>query len=420
MAPFFLYLLIVLCLGLILRVIISPKLIFEYPYFIGGMFLIFLVPQAIILYNNYFRIPKGALESTLLMSFLCLLMVVLGYFFAPLIPFAKKLDVELDDKRLRQVGLFFTAVGYAFNILIWKYYASYEDAGLEVSTQPSGIITIYFLFYSIINLAFPIFFYLAISKPNVFNIVMTVVAAFPTLYAIIVSGRREPTALFVLLIAFILYRKKAIVPPRFAIVGMILFAMFFIPATSDYRTMSDKLGPAKAIQSLDLKKSFVNHYTEGFGFLELNVAAHIVDSYSFTGNYEYGAGYWNLLVFRYVPAQFLGKEFKQSLMLGKNKSNIEFRNGYMQPKGITPTGIGDSFMQLGFLGCMFFFFQGGFFRSLWRSVEASENVLLHIFYIVCVVQAMLSVTHGTTIFVPGILFYFICLLAGAAYAKVKN
>lgn len=419
MASFFLYLFITFCLGLFIKIIINPRLVFEYPFFVGGMFLIFLAPQAIILYNNYHFLPAGVLQPLLLMCLLCLLMAVIGYYFAPSISFGGKLEVELDYSRLQRIGVAFTILGYVFNILIWKYYAAYDEAGIEASTQPTGIVTIYFLFSTIINLAFPIFLYLAITAPNYFNIIMTLMAALPTLNSIISGGRREPTALFLLSIAFILFYKKLIVPPRSAIIGIFLFAMFFIPATGDYRYLSDKLGPVKAIQSLDLKKSFVEYYNSNVTFKELNVAAHIVDSYLFSGKFNYGSGYWNLIVFRYVPAQFFGTDFKQSLYIGRG-GTIRYRNGYNSPMGITPTGIGDSFIQFGFLGCMFFFFQGGFFRPLWNASLNSKGPLLQIFYIICVVQALLSITHATTTFIPGILFYFACLWLAATYAKVRT
>ena len=151
MASVFLYLLLIISLGLIIKVVVNPRLIFEYPFFIGGMFLIFIVPQAIVLYNNYYHLPTVVLTPLLLMCLLCLLMAILGYYFAPLIFFGHKLRTDLDYSKLQTVGLIFTLVGYVFYFLVRNYYGDAEEAGIEVSNQPSGIITVYFLFSSIIN-----------------------------------------------------------------------------------------------------------------------------------------------------------------------------------------------------------------------------------------------------------------------------
>ncbi len=193
--------------------------------------------------------------------------------------------------------------------------------------------------------------------------------------------------------------------------------MLIIPATADYRTKAKKEGAWAALQSVDLQQSFINYFNEGGTYLELGVAARVIDAYSFTGEFEYGAGYWDQLVFRYVPAQIVGQKTKSVMMLG---GSIPYRNGYTMPLGLTLTGIGDSYAQFGYLGCVFFFRLGGFFRTLWQTSLSTDNLLIRIFYLVCVIQALLSVTHATVNFIPGILFYFILLWLAAVYAKEKN
>ena len=85
MIELFLYLFFILCGGLFLRTVLEPRLIFEYPYFMAGIFIIFLVPQMIILYNQPYLVPNGNLAPIFSMSFLCLGMGALGYYVAPAI-----------------------------------------------------------------------------------------------------------------------------------------------------------------------------------------------------------------------------------------------------------------------------------------------------------------------------------------------
>jgi uncharacterized protein YjeT (DUF2065 family) len=341
-------------------------------------------------------------------------MGALGYYVAPAIKVGNFLNVPLNQNKLKMVGLVYMVLGYLFLYLINRELGAAE----EVSTQLSGSVTIYFLFFNVIYIAFPIFLYFSLRQPNLVNIGLTVISAVPTLQLIIFAGRREPTALFLLSIALTLFYQRGIKPPRFAIVGIIVFAMLIIPAIGDYREKAEE-DPWEALTTLDLQKSFINYFkVEENEVLELAVAAHVLDSYSFHGEYTYGASYWNEMVFRYVPGQLLGTDFKNSLMIGER--DVIYRNGYERPPGLTITGLADSFQQFSYFGFLFFFFLGGFFRHLWKLTITNGNLLVQILYMLCFIQALLSVTHSTVVFFPGIFFSLIALWIAALYAKAET
>jgi len=151
--------------------------------------------------------------------------------------------------------------------------------------------------------------------------------------------------------------------------------------------------------------------------MELTVAAQIIDATSFYGNYDFGADYWNEMVFRYFPAQIFGKEAKASLMIG-SRGIAEFKTDFVALKGLTPTCVGDTFRHFGFLGCLFYFLLGGAFRELWRLSNIS-NLFVKTFYIICMVQALISVSHGTVNFLPSIFHMFVFISIAIAYAKLK-
>ncbi|RPD51609.1 hypothetical protein [Paracnuella aquatica] len=418
MIELFLYFFLILCIVLLVMVIVTPKLILEFPYFLSGIFFVFIVPQAIILYNQPFLVPNGVATTLFAMCFFCLAMGVLGYYFAPKISITQYLDRPLIEKKVFQLGVVYTFIGLMFYILIWRTYGGYKEAGEEAPTQATGAITIYFFISQLAHIAFPIFLYLTLRRPRPLYIIMLCVAAFPFLYMILTAGRREISALFGLSIAMAIYYRYKIVPPRWAVVGMLVFAMLIIPATGDYRSLADKEGPVAALKSLDLQKSFSDYYNKGGKYLELKVAAHIIDSYKFSGNYSYGAGYWDQIVFRYVPAQIVGKEVKEALFF--EKKGLQYRNGYRMPLGLTSTGIGDAYWQFGLLGSIFFFFMGGFFKSIWSFSLQTDNPLIQTFYTLCVVNALISVTHGTINFIPASLFGFMFLFFISRYAAVKD
>ncbi len=414
MSELFLYLFLALCTLLLLKVIAKPELIYEYPYFIGFIFFIFIVPQAFIIYNQPHLVPLTVMTPLFLVCGLCVTMAILGFRFAPSVRISRLLDVSLNTKNLFNIAVVYMMLGYLFFFLIRSHLSEMKTE----MTQWSGVLTIYALLFNFINIAFPLFLYLTLKKYSHRDLLCTLISAIPTLYMIVAAGRRESTALFVLTIALSFFYRYRIAPPKVLIIGAVVFATLIIPATGDYRSVAAEKGPIEAIKSLDLKQSFINYFKTGGALLELGVAARIIDSYLFHGEYTYGAGYWDNMVFRYIPGQIVGKDFKNSLMI--NKGSIKYKNGYRMYTGLTSTGVGDSFVEFGYFGCFFFFFLGGFFRDLWRSSLESSVPLVQTLYMVSMVQGLLAVTHATINFLPGIFFSFLCLKLVAVYAKVKG
>ncbi len=200
MGELFLYLFLALCFGLMVKIVINPSLIFEFPYFISAIFLIFLIPQVIIISNQQHIIPDDTFFPLMLSCFLCLLMAYMGYSHGPSIKIGKVLNVPLNHQKLKKIGIIYTALGYLFTLLIRRTYADMEASGTDIPTQATGIVTIYFQFSQLLNIGFPILLFLAFIKPSFSNISLAFISGFPTLYSIITAGRREPTAFFSLLL----------------------------------------------------------------------------------------------------------------------------------------------------------------------------------------------------------------------------
>jgi hypothetical protein len=123
------------------------------------------------------------------------------------------------------------------------------------------------------------------------------------------------------------------------------------------------------------------------------------------------------MVFRYFPAQIFGKDAKTALMIG-SRGIAAFKTDFVALTGLTTTCIGDGFRHFGYLGCLFYFFLGGIFRELWRLSMAS-NVFTKCFYVICMVQALISVSHGTVNFLPSVFHMFVYLSIATAYAKKR-
>lgn len=411
MSDFFLLLFILLCSWTIGKIIINPKLAYEYPYFMGAMFAVFLIPQAISIKLNPGNASPASIDLTFFMCFLCLLMAVLGYYFGPSIIITKRFDHNLDLKKLIFIATAYTIAGGVLFVLINR------NPMTEQKGNWNGIITIYCMLFQIINVAFAICVFLALYKKKPFYIILAIIISLPIISLILFAGRRELTALFVLTIAMAFFYIKGFVPPRVLIIAGLVSVMLIIPLIGMYRQNVETMSPLTAITSIDIKNDFVTYFKEGKD-MELTLAVYMVEATTFFGSYDFGADYWNEMVFRYFPGQIFGRDLKASLMLGSHGQDV-FKTDFIPLNGLTTTCVGDSFRHFGLLGGFFYFFLGGFFRELYR-LSFLSNILVKAFYVICMVQALLSVSHGSVNFMPGIFHMYIFLWIAAAYSKADE
>jgi hypothetical protein len=252
--------------------------------------------------------------------------------------------------------------------------------------------------------------------------VISCLAAIIPFQAAVYYGRREPTALFFLSLGLSLYFVKGFKPMRLVVVGVIVSAALLIPATSEYRSLA-KDDPWAALAEIDFAEQFQTSIEEDVPS-ELKNATALIAATQATGRYQLGADYWNALVFRFVPAQFVGKEFKDALMIGgihrEFGDYVEQTLGFPLPPGMTVTGVGDSFNQFGYFGCLFFVALGYLFKTLWAAANHHGGAIAQILYIQSVTSAMRAVTHQTIDFLPGFIYSAIFIGLIAWYAKERT
>lgn len=400
MAEFYLYLLAAICFSLFGWGLIRLERIYQFPFFMGGIFISFILPQAIALVNNPSPVSQQALERVLFMSCLCAAMCWFGYQLPPNRNFIQKLDVAIDPKKLFRGGIIFVVIGYIASFLIFQL-----PEAVRENTQWTGIITIYVFFSGLIYPGFAIILLSTLRHPTPSKIILTICAAAIPLQTIILYGRREPTATFILTIGLSLYFIRRYVPPRWIAVSFVFLALFAIPLTASYRTIA-KTGDWNHLLQLRPVENLQSFVEQG-EFLELRNAALLMDAAVQTRQYGYGTEYWNTIVFRFIPAQLVGKDLKKSLQIELAKYDLQSLYGYKIPTGLTITGIGDAFTQFDYLGCLFFLFLAYLFKNLWISAIYKDSLTSQVFYISLFAPAIISVTHGTVRFVPDFIFNFI-------------
>ena len=408
---FYFILFLVVCGVLLLAALYRPVRIYQYPYFMAATFVAFITPQLYGLYRVGWAGPY--VEVTTLMGLLCAVCCWLGYLPRPHPAILERLNVSLNPSRFLHGGIVLVVVGYFFTYKFGAI-AVEEDAGLM-----TGLGTIYLFFGGLIYPGFAICFYCALKQRNPVAWISAAVAALIPLQAAIFYGRREPTVLFILSFAMSFYFLKGRTPARWAIIASIIGGMFIIPAIGQYRSLAAE-DPLAALKSVDFAEKFGEYFDED-AISEVKNATVLIAATQQSGNYEWGAGYWNRLVFRFVPAQFLGRGFKDSLMIGGAERDpaefVEQNMGTVLPSGSTVTGLGDSFMQFGYFGCLVFAGMAYVFKNLWTAANHAEGTGAQILYIQVMTTAMRALTHQTLDFLPGLIYGGVFVGLVVLYAK---
>ena len=403
MAETYLSLFIGICLAIVAWSLIRLERIYQYPFFMASIFLSFILPQAISLVNGSFGtvVNPAIMERLLLYSCMCVAMCYMGYQFKPNSKWLDKLDVPIDERKLFRSGIVLLFIGNICFFLLSRIKIQIASNG-----NWTGPATILIFFAGVTYIALPIFLINALKRPNFINITLTIIAIVPILDRIIVYGRRQPTIAFFLTIGLSLFLVRGLIPPRWFFVSFVIIAAYMIPLLGQLRGGFWTLlfsGDWQTI--LSSSQQGLESVTEEGKILELRNAALMIDAAAQLNKYAYGTGFWDGIVFQFVPGQIVGFDVKQSLQFQLGTlGDLTNLYGYKIHTGTTPTGIGDSFVEFGYFGCLTFALIGSLFKHLWVSTIYRANIVSAILYISLVDSAMLGITHGIFRFVQEFIF----------------
>lgn len=399
MADFYLFVLITLCIAIIGWSIIRLERMYQFPFFMAATFLSFVLPQAIAIVNNPgIAVTNTAVERMLIYSCMCVAMCWLGYQSSTNRKWLERLNVPIDEGKLFKAGILLLIIGLACIFALSRIIIQTSAGGTW-----TGPATILYFFVGVLRIALPLFLLRTLKNPSLMNITLTATTAFPILQSIIFSGRRQPTAAFLITVGLCLFIVKSYVPPRLLLVLLVPIAAYIIPTLGQLRGKFWELVFAGNLNAIQSSSQSGLETVIGGEILELRNATLIMDYATRFDQYGYGKQLWNTVIFQYVPAQLLGKEFKKSLQLNNNFDLVSFY-GYQTSSGTTLTGIGDSFMDFGFLGCLFFALMAYLYKTLWVSMIYEKSIIGTLLYISLIDSAMVGITHGIGRFVNEFIF----------------
>ena len=347
---FFVYLLGASCIFLIMWGIVRPARIYQYPFLSASIFLSFIFPQAIALVRYPLFLKVTSVDQILFVSCLCLWMTWVGYKIRPNPKLIERLNVPLDPKKLFRAGIILALISFLSSLILQQTTISTNDVG-----NWTGPATILFFFGNLRYIAIAIFLNSFLKKPTIIKFCWLVLGTLPVLEAIVVSGRRNATFTLIILIGASLFFIKRWTPPKILIISIIALGGFLIPLVGQMRgdfwlaLFTGNLGISEILTGLD--RTFLES-----GVLELRNAAMLLESANHLQKFGLGTGFWSDIVFQYVPGQVVGYDIKQVLQIDLGGSQADLLNffGTTFPTGSTKTGIGDSYAEFGYFGCLVF------------------------------------------------------------------
>ncbi len=413
MAELYRDLLVIICLSLLCWGIIRVERIYQYPFFMGIMLVSFLLPQVFSLLNKPGPVSQEAMEKVLLMSCLCAAACLIGYQIKPNKKWLSKLNIIIDERKLFRAGIALMAQGWFFHFLLSR--TTIQTSAINGSW--TGAATIYLFFSQVINVAFAIFLLQTLKRPTITSTICTVISALPIL-SIVLGGRRQVTMTFIIIIGVSLFLIRRYIPPRWLVIVGMLSITFLIPLFGELRGgFWNLIFSGNWQEVLSSAQNAFNSQQKG-DILELRNAALLIDVVDHTGIYGYGTGWWDAIIFQYIPGQIVGYDLKESLQFKVfNFDLLSSLYGYTIPLGTTLTGVGDSFMEFGYLGSFCFLLIGYIFKNLWISAFYLKSTFSRLLYMGLVSPAMLALTHGIGRFCQEAIFQIFFISLVVYYSK---
>jgi hypothetical protein len=369
----------------------------EVPFLSAAIYVVWFVPQAIVLVDDS-TLPPGALARVLAMSFLCLIAIWWGWRFGSGGRSGVRQPIAIPMRQLFMPTLIVTVFSVVMHVAILT-----QPDDVRAMTQWSGPITIlYFLAQAgVVSLVLSIAIVLHKRTPETIFLAGANLAFYVP--AVLIYFRRTETFELAFALLLGLYFVKGRVIPRAAIIAAICLSVFFIHGIALLRDLGggytqnnagrivthiptiEEISQIDWLSAVDFNRTRLHSETRS--------AAMYMEVTDVRGIYTFGAGIYNLLVNAYIPGQIVGFEFKHSLLMGADQSQIAFEStGYEAIVGGTPTGFADTYRDFWFFGAGIFFLTA-FLMGRMFSRALSGSLYAFGLYASTLSLPILAITH---------------------------
>jgi hypothetical protein len=388
--------------------------VYEFPFWAGTIALGWFFPQAINGYLNPDQYPPGAFSSGIFFATLCTLALWVGYRQAinkhPTKP--TWLDVDFGTQKLIAGGAFLCVAGFFFQ---WKLFSLPQE--VLAQTQWSGIAVKYLFLASVFHFGLLTLWFIYLHRGMIYfsKLLILIIPSFLLLFnAAVLHGRRAGMMVLASYVLISLWFIRRIMIPRWILVGGVVLGLALVNTIGLYRSiMQNRDVPlherVRSASKASLQQAMAKDSKKPSS--ELNnylFCRHVCAEEQI---FDFGLSHWNALVFNYVPAQLVGREIKDALMLPLFRGYYklaEQRYGHRYRTGTTSTGYLDAFLSFGWLGFIKFGLIGYLMGILYRHAMAG-SFLSQLLYVYLLSAGMHALTHGTNAILVSKWVYFFAL-----------
>ena len=368
----------------------------QYPFLVAVGFTGYLLPQFMGLSQMRY-LPDESLDKALIMAIVCLLATHLGYAMnrRPTILFR---CWRFDRQRLVVVSAILTSLGayFFYQVSLLSAEVSLEHGGLW-----TGIITVYYFLSQLVTIGLVIALLVHLNRPHWSTLLIVFVGAMLFLDRIVMHGRRSAAIEFFVIVTLSLWFTRRWAPPRWTVISAVVIGVLVVNSIGDYRrTMlePDRTTWTGAGISAILDIDYVGNLKRNFEEPGADVinAVYRIDAVDRSLKLDYWLSIYDAFINNFVPGQFVGRDFKQSLMLDIGTSNYG-KSRHVPQVGSTESGLADAFASFWYFGLLKFFLIG-LVLSRWYKAAMRGSVTAEIIVILVMYPALLSFAFDTNKF----------------------
>ncbi len=372
------------CTTLIGRAMIFREKLFELPFLIGAISFVFILPQLPGLVADRY-LPAEAYTKALVFTILCLLACWVGWTSSR--TQFKSLSWHLDEPTLVIGAAVMSVVGSFF-----YYQLSQQRGELQVGAGTTGLPVMQIFFSRLLVYGLGIAVLCFARRPSLPSAGIICFDALFYLHRIVITGKRGEAFEFVILIVLAFwFQRRRILLPRTAVLAGLLLGTLAMGSVGDYRdiTRNERQLSTSSIGEIRLLENFEKGLERGG--MEMRNAIYLINHADNTMQFDYGLFHWNVLVFNFIPAQIVGKNLKNSLIV--HMTELEDRN-YNPWFGTTETGMSDAFVSFWYFGFVKFLVIAYVLARMYRTAM-SGGLAAQLIYMFSVTPATHTISHHT-------------------------
>jgi len=429
MKEFPVILLLIICLAIIVWSFYKQQRIYQFPFLVAIAFTGFIVPQGFGIYNQPGYVDPYALDMTMVMAILCVSCCWTGYLCTkPSYKFLSTIDFKVSIDKLFQFGIIYSIIGSIFFVFLGNLPTN------VLSQTWSGVLVIYNFFAQLAYLGFSLLLVSTLRKPSAYRWICCGLASTWPLIRLVFFGRRTEAAILASIIFASLFLVRRFFIPRKILVTCLVLGVFFIYGIEGYRsllaeniqdsgnqkfTIENVIELAKGTTQIDWIETFQKTFG-GQQISELRYAASLIEVTYESGQYGFGTIYWNRLINAYVPSQFLGRDFKNSLLIRISDISDLIQEKEVAFSGLTVTSVGELFHEFWFFGAFIYCLISSFFKQIWILAFRYYNAFYQILYTLILPLAFITVVDGTSGFLQQLVYYLFFLFPVLSYSRFEK